>query len=179
MTIRRMLGVLAALAAAGAAALVPATAAHAAPPVPGSPYNIINFSSDKCLQPRTADAGALIEQRDCDGNLMQRWTTRNRGDGYVALQNVYTRMCIDLKVNSPDEVGNGTPIEQMYCNDAWDSQGYRAVNGSRLSHFQIFVKEQPTSCLDVTNRSSANGAPLQLYSCKFFETAQEFRFLFA
>jgi hypothetical protein len=31
----------------------------------------------------------------------------------------------------------------------------------------------------VTNRSSANGAPLQLYPCKFFETAQEFRFLFA
>lgn len=141
------------------------------------PQKIINYSSNKCLQPQSFAPNARVEQRTCSGfATLQAWQPVNAdADGYVWLRNTSTGMCMDLWANSREEVGNGTLIQVFTCAEESWGQRWNRVNGSRDGHFMIFAKERPTLCLDVQNRSSSNGALLQLYQCKFFEDAQQFR----
>lgn len=165
--------------------LVAGTGAQAAPAaapayLPGS-HAIINYNSNKCLQPQSLAPNALIEQRDCDNTSRQRWTSVDVGDGYALLVNQASGLCLDLQANSFPEVGNGTLTQQFYCSWPYDLERWNMSPGSRSNHFQVFnaftVPGIGWMCLDVRNRSKTNGALIQIWSCNFRETAQEFRFV--
>jgi Ricin-type beta-trefoil lectin domain len=92
------------------------------------------------------------------------------------LVNQASQMCLDLQVNSEAEVVPGTLVQQFYCWTGYTSEQWNRSSGSRHYHFQVWTRIKGL-CLDVRNRSSANGALLQVYSCKYYEDAQEFRFV--
>jgi hypothetical protein len=168
-------------------ALTFATGAQAAAPASGQnvvaasgfPFNIINYNSNKCLQPQTTAPNAIIVQRSCDStNFLQRWALTDLGDGYSFFVNQGTNQCMDLQANNEDEVGNGTLVQQFICSANYTSEHWNFVSGSRANHYQVFDKDKGL-CLDVRNRSSAENAVIQIWDCKFIETAQEFRFVSA
>jgi hypothetical protein len=139
------------------------------------PQIIVNFASNKCLQPKSYLEQALIEQRTCSSSQLQRWVSEDLGNGFVRLVNQGSHFCIDLLANTEAEVGNGTKLEQFDCNIAYTGQQWARSPGSRSAHFQVFNRIKGL-CMDVTNRSTSNGAVIQVWSCNFYETAQEFRF---
>jgi len=141
------------------------------------PQIITNFASGKCLQPKAAALNALVEQRTCDTtNSLQKWRSEDAGSGFVRLRNVGSQLCMDLQANSEAEVGNGTLIQVFVCREEYTGERWMRTAGSRAQHFQVENFINTSLCLDVQNRSSSNGALLQLWSCKFIETAQEFKF---
>jgi hypothetical protein len=167
-----------------AAALATGATAQAAGPhaaAAGFPFavNIINFSSNKCLQPDSGNPNAIVVQRTCDSaNFLQRWYTSQLADGYSFVVNQGTGLCMDLQANSEAEVGSGTLVQQFYCSVDFTTEHWNFVPGSRVNHYQVFNLVKGL-CLDLRGRSSANGAPIQVWECKFLETAQEFRFVSA
>jgi hypothetical protein len=169
---------LAGLATGSPASAKPAAAGGSTAAFPFA-VTIRNFSSNKCLQPATINPNAVIVQRSCDSrNFLQRWTTSDLGDGYHFLVNQGSTLCLDLQANSEDEVGNGTLTQQFLCSAQYNSEHWNFVPGSRVNHYQVFTLDKGL-CLDVRDRSSADGAVIQVWDCKFLETAQEFRFVSA
>jgi hypothetical protein len=167
------------LAFAGSAQAAPPAGPHAPTASFAFAQNIINFSSNKCLQPQSANRNAIVVQRRCDStNFLQRWFVSDLGDGYSFLVNQGSGLCMDLQANSEAEVGNGTLVQVFDCFAGYTSEHWAFSQGSRVNHYQIFNKDKGL-CADVRNRSSADGAVLQIWECKFLETAQEFRFVSA
>ena len=115
---------------------------------------IVNYNSNKCLQPQSYAAQAFIEQRTCDGSSLQRWKLSDPGTGYAVLVNQGSGLCIDLYANSEDEVGNGILLEQFYCNVAYTGQQWARSWGSRRYHYQVQNRIKGL-CLDVRNRWEA------------------------
>jgi hypothetical protein len=170
-------GIALTLAFAGSAQAAQPPGPQAAVPSTGFAFNIINFSSNKCLQPQSWSRNAVVVQRTCDRtNFLQRWTLSPLGDGYSFVVNQGTGFCMDLQANSEDEVGNGTLVQQFDCFAGYTSEHWNFVAGSRVNHYQVFNLVKGL-CLDLKDRSSANGAVIQVWSCKFLETAQEWRFV--
>jgi hypothetical protein len=142
-------------------------------------FHIKNYHSGKCLQPQSYSPNALIEQRDCLGSRIedsiQHWDLDTElGGGYRWIRNRATGYCMDLQANSPEEVGNGTLVQQFYC-DATSSGEAWSLTPARLDHVQMHPRAAQRLCADVQNRSSANGALLQVWSCTLAEPAQNFK----
>lgn len=99
-------------------------------------------------------------------------------DGSHAWQvrNYYTGLCLDVQVDSP--INDGDPVWLWSCktygNDAtyksqlWDinSQGKVSVPGGSATAY-YFQHDDSPECLDVKDQSTADGAALQTWSCKY------------
>jgi hypothetical protein len=168
-----------ALAVASAAQAAPREeaprAAAALAPAHWSDYGqtIVNNNSGKCLQPQSNALQAFIEQRTCNGSSAQRWKITDAG-GYAALVNQYTGMCIALYAD-PEDVGDGTLLEQFYCYSADPAEQWSRARASRLYHYQVWNNIKGL-CLQVRNRATSDGALLEVRGCSYYESAQQFRF---
>jgi hypothetical protein len=139
--------------------------------------HIVNYHSGKCLQPQSTAPQARIEQRTCTSpSSLQRWKVIDSGDGHAMLVNQGSGLCLDLFVNSEAEVALGTPVQQFSCWNGYTSEYWKRSRGSRYEYFQVLTRIK-NLCLDVRDRSSSDGAPLQLWTCDFYEVAQEFKFV--
>ena len=141
------------------------------------PQNIVTYVGNKCLQPRSLAANALIEQRTCNNSGSQKWRPVDAGGGYVKLVNVASGMCLDLVVNSEAEVVPGVLAQQFWCSPVYTSEDFNRSRGSRVNHFQVWTRIRPTICLEVRGGSSSNGALIQINGCSYYSTAQQFRFI--
>lgn len=170
-------GIALTLAFAGSAQAAQPPGPRAAVPSQGFAFNIVTYSTNKCLQPQSLSPNALVVQQPCDrSNHLQWWYRVDLGDGYSFLKNDGSQLCMDLQANSEDEVGNGTLVQQFYCYAGYTSEHWAFSPGSRVNHYQIFNLVHGI-CADLKDRSSSNGAVIQVWSCKYLETAQEFRFV--
>jgi hypothetical protein len=140
------------------------------------PQNIVTYVGNKCLQPRSLAANALIEQRTCDGSSKQKWRSQDAGGGFVKLVNAASGMCLDLVVNSEAEVVPGVLAQQFYCSSVYTSEDFNRSRGSRVNHFQVWTRIRPFICLEVRGSSSSNGALIQINGCSYYTTGQQFRF---
>ena len=142
-----------------------------------SGQRISNFYSGKCLQPETNTSQARVVQRTCTNgtNSLQRWKVLDAGDGHAMLRNG-GGLCLDLFANSQAEVVPGTPVQVFSCSNGYPTEHWSRSAGSRTDHFQVRTHINGY-CLDVHHRSTADGAPLQVFLCDYYETAQQFRFV--
>ena len=182
-TVRRRLAVLIlTIVATTTGPLAAGTGAHAGPRPPaslvdwGPTHVIVNYHSNKCLQPNSYSANALVVQYTCGTTNLQKWRIVLQANGYAWLQNVGSRMCMDLKANSEAEVVNGTLVQVFHCSTTYTTEQWNRSTGSRLQYFQTWNRVKGL-CLDVQDGSSANNARLQVWSCKYHETAQQFRYI--
>jgi hypothetical protein len=163
--------------AVGAGAQAAPSVQTALAPVRWSDYGqiITNYHSGKCLQPQSSSANAFVEQRTCNGSALQRWKVTESGTGYAWLVNQGSGLCMDLYANSEAEVVNGTTVQVFYCSTEYTTEQWARSRGSRLYHYQVFNRVKGL-CLDVRNRSTSDGALLQVWSCSYYENAQQFKF---
>ena len=139
-------------------------------------FDIINFSSNKCLQPAGVLPTALIVQVSCSTtSTLQQWSVSDQGDGHGLLRNLGSGLCMDLQVDNDSQVGIPTLVSQRDCTAGRNTARWGFSAGSR-SHFDQIFNQVQGRCMDVQNRSSADNALLQVIECKFLETAQEFQF---
>ena len=68
--------------------------------------------------------------------------------------------------------GNGTPI-QLWAYGGGTNQQWKPTLQSDGS-YTFTARNSGTECLDVTNRSTANGTQLQQWACTCGDTAQAF-----
>jgi hypothetical protein len=182
---RRLAVVFVSVLAAMAGSLVASTGAQAdAGPQAGIaawssfPQKIITYVGNKCLQPRSLAANALIEQRTCDSTVSkQKWRSEDAGGGFVKLRNVASGLCLDLVVNSDAEVQPGVLAQQFYCSSVYTSEDFNRSRGSRVDHFQVWTRIRTSICLEVRNGSSSNGALIQINGCSYYTSAQQFKFV--
>jgi hypothetical protein len=139
-------------------------------------FDIINFNSNKCLQPAGTLPTALIVQVSCSStSSLQQWSVSDLGDGTGLLRNLGSGLCMDLQVDNDGQVGIPTLVSQRDCSAGRNTAHWEFTHGSRQHFDQVFNLVQGL-CMDVQNRSSADNALLQVIECKFLETAQEFQF---
>ncbi|MCX5252175.1 ThuA domain-containing protein [Streptomyces sp. NBC_00201] len=78
---------------------------------------------------------------------------------WYSVRNDANGTCADAR---SAETANGTAIQQYTCNDTGAQQyQFRATDGG---YFRITARGNPQQVVDVTGRSTAEGAPLQLWS---------------
>ena len=104
-----------------------------------------------------------IVQQPCDGSDAQSWVPQQHGSGndYYFL-NQHSGACMYLDVNSPF---NGAPIIQAPCNGV-TNELWRTAPLPQVTVVTTRVGGRVTTfCIDVPGGSSANGLPVQLFSC--------------
>jgi hypothetical protein len=168
-----VLAALASLAVSGAARSAP-SAGKTAPLLVNSGLQIKNKNSGKCVEPENRTPNALIRQHTCVRGPVQYWQLDYVSGGYYRIRNNHNaNQCLDLQVNSQEEVVWGTLTQQFYCNPAYTSELWfvQPVNGGYVQ----LVTYIYGLCLDVQSRSSSDGALLQVWGCKSTESAQLFQ----
>ncbi|GAB7039638.1 MULTISPECIES: ricin-type beta-trefoil lectin domain protein [Catenuloplanes] len=111
-------------------------------------YQIKGYAN-KCIDaPKGAD-GVALQLWTCTGGASQKFTFEN---GTIR----HKGFCMDLAWG---ESADGTRIQLAKCNGGW-AQRFK-VNGS-----QDLVNTELGKCVDVVDWNDANGAALQLWTCK-------------
>lgn len=165
---RRVLAL--ALAAVGAVtgALASVTPAHADGPYEF--YRIVNYTSNKCLQPQSRDNAALIEQRSCSSSTAQWWHfdySPGTPDRYIT--NVWSGHCL----------ANGTPsvaVRQLECAPAAPVQRWIEPIVRVGGHVQMITRVTNSTCIDIAGNSSSNGALAIMSGCWVGDPSQAFRY---
>jgi len=110
---------------------------------------ILGIGSGLCITPTTPASGSQLELAACRASADQRW--RIDPDGTIRSQG----MCMDVGTGS----GDGTPVVRDTC------------TGSASQIFDLNGSNDLTStgtdflCVDVTDRGTSSGTPLQLWQC--------------
>jgi hypothetical protein len=106
----RLVTLLSAAAITTAAGLAAAASAEAEDSI----VKLVSVGSAKCLQPvnGSADQGAAIVQKPCNGSVAQQWTVKLVSSTKVHLVNRSSNLCLDARGGAT----NGTPIQQWTCN---------------------------------------------------------------
>ena len=126
-------------------------------------YPIENYGNGKCLQPKdgSMEPGVAIVQEPCDGSRAQDWGFVRLSGTTFRLLNHQTGRCMDARGSAT----NGTPVVQWDCatitNETWDTGRYLPDIVSLKSR----VSGTNSHCLDVAEQQTADGLPMQLWSC--------------
>jgi ricin-type beta-trefoil lectin protein len=178
MKIRRVLAALGAgLLMSGAFVALAAPAANAI--VTAEFHPLVDRGSGKCVTvlPNAngyVDNGLRLVQATCDGSLVQKWQFLQVGDRcdpncsfsvpIYWIQNQGTGKCMDL--NNGSSV-NGTPVQQWSCVNNDNMKWVLDPNPHNLKPDDYFTisNQRGGTCLDVTNGSIDEFAPLQGYHC--------------
>ena len=134
-------------------------------------YQFVNYNSDKCLDVtgRSTANGARIQQWDCD--VSGNGSGANQGWGFVpaATSGYYTAVnlnsgkCLDVTGRS---TANGAVLQQWTCNGGTNQEWFpRVVQNNPAATIYNLVNLNSGKCLDVTGRSTANGAVVQQWTC--------------
>lgn len=162
-----------------AAALVGAVAVATPAQAVGPYYHIVNFNSGKCLQPQSSAFNALIEQRSCGSSQSQNWEKNTYpGTAYVYYVNQWSGLCLDIQVNSLDDIVPGVPAQQFGCApspetaELWGNSPVRSGG-----YVQIWSQARSSMCLDIRNNSTSNGALAVMGSCWTGDVGQAFKYV--
>jgi hypothetical protein len=112
---------------------------------------LVSLASGRCIDVPGGKArdGTQLQIRDCTGAARQRWTFRS--DGSVRSLG----MCMDVAWGSDED---GAVIQLARC------------HGGSAQHFTLdaegdLVNAGSDKCVDVTDLETANGTPLQQWTC--------------
>jgi len=120
---------------------------------------VVNRNSQKCLdvfESSTAD-NANIEQFDCTGNDNQKFNIELLTSGHVRIIAKHSGKCLDGIAG-----GDGANIVQHGCNGG-PNQSFEMID--RGDGAIVFKNLQYSTCVDLTDSSTANRANLQLWGC--------------
>jgi glucosylceramidase len=132
-------------------------------------YQFVNYNSDKCLDVtnRSTANGAVLQQWTC----LSGSTAANQGwffipaatSGYYTVVNLNSKKCLDVTGRS---TANGAVIQQWTCNGGTNQEWYpRVAQNNPAATIYNLVNLNSGKCLDVTGRSTANGAVIQQWTC--------------
>jgi hypothetical protein len=130
----------------------------------GPVYGLSVRHSGKCVgvAASSKDNGGHLEQRDCADFDQQKMMFRRTSDGYYRLSPRHSGLCL-----LPYGEHNNATIIQHSC-DYTDSRYQELLKFSiepRSDGFFNIRHKVSGRCLEISERSSANGAALQLYDC--------------
>jgi len=132
-------------------------------------YQFVNYNSGKCLDVtgRSTANGAVLQQWTC----LSGSTAANQGwffipaatSGYYTVVNLNSNKCLDVTGRS---TANGAVIQQYTCNGGTNQEWYPSVaqNNPAATIYNL-INLNSGKCLDVTGRSTANGAVVQQWTC--------------
>ncbi|WP_412538065.1 RICIN domain-containing protein [Longispora sp. K20-0274] len=176
----RMLAVLVAFASVLAGGFLAAEpAAASAPPASDNGKNLysaafllVNGYSNNCVDVagKSRRSGARIQEWGCggSGDPQQQWLAEPiaAAPGYVALRNINSNRCMDLRVGSDDDVGNGTLIQQWDCvPDAYHSERWQIVPSSTYPGWSMLVTWVKGLCLQFDGARTGNGTAALVSDC--------------
>ena len=139
-------------------------------------YQVVNVNSGKCADATNGGTsnGTAVQQWTCAaGNTNQEWQFQPTDSGYYK---VVTRNAPPLGwdvTGGPGATGNGVPIQLWTYGGGTNQQWLPALQSD--GSYTFTARNSGTECLDVTNRSTANGTQLQQWTCTSGDTAQKFR----
>ena len=139
-------------------------------------YQVVNVNSGECADATNGGTsnGTAVQQWTCaGGNTNQEWQFQPTDSGYYK---VVTRNAPPLGwdvTGGPGATGNGIPIQLWAYGGGTNQQWLPALQSD--GSYTFTARNSGTECLDVTNRSTANGAQLQQWTCTGGDTAQTFR----
>jgi glucosylceramidase len=142
----------------------------------GTWYQVVNVNSGKCADATNGGTsnGTAVQQWTCAaGSTNQEWQFQPTDSGYYK---VVTRNAPALGwdvTGGPGATGDGLPI-QLWTYGGGTNQQWRPALQSDGS-YTFTARNSGTECLDVTNRSTADGTQLQQWTCTGGDTAQTFR----
>ncbi|MGW2587126.1 M4 family metallopeptidase [Streptomyces virginiae] len=120
------------------------------------PANMVNVGSNLCLgiTAGSSNAGALAIQWDCNGNIDQKWSKVDVGNGLFNIVDAGSGMCLAV---SGDATTLGAQALQMPCNGTtaqkWASSTSQIVN------------QKSQMCLGIAGGSTTRGAPAVQWTC--------------
>ena len=132
-------------------------------------YQFVNYNSGKCLDVtgRSTANGAVLQQWTC----LSGSSASNQGwafipaarSGYYTVVNLNSNKCLDVTDRS---TANGAIIQQYTCNGGTNQEWYpRVAQNNPAATIYNLVNLNSGKCLDVLDRSTANGAIIQQYTC--------------
>jgi glucosylceramidase len=139
-------------------------------------YQVVNVNSGDCADAANGGTsnGTAVQQWACaSGSTDLQWQFQPTDSGYYK---VVTRDAPTLAwdvTGGTGATGNGTLI-QLWTYGGGTNQQWRPTalgNGQ----YTFTARNSGNECLDVTNRSTANGTQLQQWACTAGDTAQAFQ----
>jgi glucosylceramidase len=139
-------------------------------------YQVINTNSGDCVDATNGGTsnGTAVQQWTCAaGNTNQEWQFQPTDSGYYK---VVTRNAPALGwdvTGGPGATGDGIPIQLWTYGGGTNEQWLPTLQSD--GSYTFTARNSGTKCLDVANRSTANGTQLQQWTCTSGDTAQTFR----
>lgn len=116
---------------------------------------LVGSGSGLCLS--ASGTSYAVTQESCDGTGRQLWVVQTRGDGFSAIVNASSGLCLDVYYGGYD---NGTQVGQYTCHDG-DAQAWQTQGGGLMSLMNV----RSGRCLDLPGNSMAAGTTLIIWDC--------------
>jgi glucosylceramidase len=139
-------------------------------------YQVVNSNSGDCVDDTNGGTanGTAVQQWACgSGNANQEWQFQPTSNGYYqVVSRTAPGLAWDVTGGTP-ATGNGVPIQLWSTTGATNQQWLPTLQSD--GSYTFTARNSGSECLDVTNRSTANGTQLQQWSCTSGDTAQTFK----
>jgi hypothetical protein len=109
-------------------------------PTTSGTVRLVSRSTGLCLDAYGAVAGSVVGVWNCNGGPNQEWTPKDMGNGYVALQDQRSGLCVD----APSSTAAGTGLALAACAQRSSQLWFRTATGGSLPP----IPTSPTS--DIT-----------------------------
>ena len=139
-------------------------------------YQVVNSGSGDCADDTNGGTsnGTALQQWACGaGNANQEWQFQPTSNGYYQ---VVSRTAPSLGwdvTGGTSATGNGVPVQLWSTTGATNQQWLPTLQAD--GSYTFTARNSGSECLDVTNRSTANGTQLQQWACTAGDTAQAFK----
>jgi glucosylceramidase len=139
-------------------------------------YEVANTNSGDCADAANwgTSNGTALQQWACgSGQANQEWQFQPTSNGYYQVVNRNAPSLSWDVTGGPSATGNGTPVQLWSAAGGTDQQWLPTLQSD--GSYTFTARNSGNECLDVTNRSTANGTQLQQWACTAGDTAQTFR----
>jgi glucosylceramidase len=139
-------------------------------------YQVINTNSGDCVDDTNGSTanGTAVQQWSCgSGDTNQEWQFQPTSNGYYQVVTRDAPGVVWDVTGGPSATGNGAPIQLWSATGGTNQQWLPTLQSG--GSYTFTARNSGNECLDVTNRSTANGTQLQQWACTTGDAAQTFQ----